>query len=503
MKLALLSVFDKTGIVELAQSLVDTGYQLVSTGGTYQLLQDSNVPVTYISAVTEFPEILDGRVKTLHPRIHGGILAKDIDEHRQQLEQIGGKLIDLVVVNLYPFEAVSQDPSASDEKVIENIDIGGPTLLRAAAKNHARVTVICDPKDYDWVLERLKSGNLNQTDRKHLAAKAFNHTAYYDTLIAQYLGQPAFAERMTVALAKIADLRYGENPHQQAAFYQQVPPLPASIAQAQQLHGKALSYNNIYDAQAAWQLVSQFQEPCAVAVKHNNPCGLAIGANLYEAYLRAYESDPVSIFGGIVACNRKVDLRTAKEMSKIFLEVIIAPEFSEEALVVLTKKANLRLLQLDPAQSADLDWKKVSGGFLIQEADLADLDRNQLKIVTNREPSDQEWEDLFFGWKVVKYVKSNAIVLCKDKQLIGVGAGQMNRVQSVRLSIDQAGNQAQGSVLASDAFFPFADSIELAASKGVTAIIQPGGSIRDQEVIDACNRHGVAMVFTGIRHFRH
>jgi len=503
MKLALLSVFDKTGIVELAQSLVDTGYQLVSTGGTYQLLQDSNVPVTYISAVTEFPEILDGRVKTLHPRIHGGILAKDIDEHRQQLEQIGGKLIDLVVVNLYPFEAVSQDPSASDEKVIENIDIGGPTLLRAAAKNHARVTVICDPKDYDWVLERLKSGNLNQTDRKHLAAKAFNHTAYYDTLIAQYLGQPAFAERMTVALAKIADLRYGENPHQQAAFYQQVPPLPASIAQAQQLHGKALSYNNIYDAQAAWQLVSQFQEPCAVAVKHNNPCGLAIGANLYEAYLRAYESDPVSIFGGIVACNRKVDLRTAKEMSKIFLEVIIAPEFSEEALVVLTKKANLRLLELDPAQSADLDWKKVSGGFLIQEADLADLDRNQLKIVTNREPSDQEWEDLFFGWKVVKYVKSNAIVLCKDKQLIGVGAGQMNRVQSVRLSIDQAGNQAQGSVLASDAFFPFADSIELAASKGVTAIIQPGGSIRDQEVIDACNRHGVAMVFTGIRHFRH
>ncbi|NLL89335.1 MAG: bifunctional phosphoribosylaminoimidazolecarboxamide formyltransferase/IMP cyclohydrolase [Firmicutes bacterium] len=503
MKVALLSVFDKNGIVELAKSLVGMGYQLLSTGATHKLLQDSNVPVTYISEVTEFPEIMDGRVKTLHPRIHGGILAKDTAEHRRELEQIGGRMIDLVVVNLYPFEAVSQDPQASPEQVIENIDIGGPTLLRAAAKNHVRVTVVCDPNDYDWVLERLKEGGLDQTERKKLAAKVFNHTAYYDTLVAQYLGCPAFSEKLTVALNKIADLRYGENPHQKAAFYQQVPPQTASIAQAEQLHGKALSYNNIYDAQAAWQLVSEFDEPCAVAVKHNNPCGLAVGDNLCEAYLKAYEGDPVSIFGGIVACNRKVDLRTAKAMSKIFLEVIIAPEFSEEALAVLTKKANLRLLKLAPAASAELDWKKVSGGFLVQEADSVDLDRNQLKVVTNREPSDQEWEDLFFGWKVVKYVKSNAIVLCRDKQLIGVGAGQMNRVQSVRLSIEQAGDKATGAALASDAFFPFADSIELAAAQGVTVVIQPGGSIRDQEVIDACNRHGIAMVFTGIRHFRH
>jgi len=503
MKLALLSVYDKTGIVAFAQNLVEMGYQLISTGGTYRLLQENNVPVTYISEVTEFPEILDGRVKTLHPRIHGGILAKDTEEHRRQLEQIGGRLIDLVAVNLYPFEAVSQDPNASEEQVIENIDIGGPAMLRASAKNHARVTVICDPADYDWVLERLSKGELTHSDRKCLAAKAFSHTAYYDTLISHYLGQPAFAEKLTVALAKVTDLRYGENPHQKAAFYQEIPSKPASIAQAEQLHGKELSFNNIYDAQAAWQLVSEFQEPCAVAVKHNNPCGLALGGTLYEAYLKAYEGDPVSIFGGIVAVNRIVDVKTAKEMSRIFLEVIIAPGFTEEALAVLTRKANLRLLKLEPAQTSEWDWKKVAGGFLIQEADTVDLDRNQLKVVTNREPSDQEWDDMLFGWKVVKYVKSNAIVLCKAKQLIGVGAGQMNRVQSVRLSIEQAGDKAQGAVLASDAFFPFADSVELAASKGVAAIIQPGGSIRDQEVIDACNQHGLAMVFTGIRHFRH
>ncbi|HPT92266.1 MAG TPA: bifunctional phosphoribosylaminoimidazolecarboxamide formyltransferase/IMP cyclohydrolase [Limnochordia bacterium] len=503
MKLALLSVYDKTGVAAFAQSLVENGYKLISTGGTYRLLKENNLPVTYISEVTEFPEILDGRVKTLHPRVHGGILAKDTDEHRRQLEQIGGSLIDLVAVNLYPFEAVSQDPNATEEQVVENIDIGGPTLLRAAAKNHARVVVVSDPKDYDWVLEKMKEGSLDLDDRKRLAAKAFNHTAYYDTLIAHYLGQPVFADKMTVALEKAANLRYGENPHQKAAFYRQAPVWPVSIAQAQQLHGKELSFNNIYDAQAAWQLVSEFQEPCAVAVKHNNPCGLAVGESLYEAYLKAYEGDPVSIFGGIVAVNRKVDVPTAKEMSKIFLEVIIAPDFTEDALAVLTKKANLRLLKLEPAQSSDWDWKKVSGGFLIQEADVVDLDHNQLKVVTNRQPSDEEWEDLFFGWKVVKYVKSNAIVLCKAKQLIGVGAGQMNRVQSVRLSVEQAGDQAKGAVLASDAFFPFADSVELAASKGVTAIIQPGGSVRDQEVIDACNQHGMAMVFTGIRHFRH
>lgn len=503
MKSALLSVYDKTGIVDLAKRLVELDYRLISTGGTYKLLEENNVPVTYISEITDFPEILDGRVKTLHPRIHGGILARDEEKHLQELKSIGADLIDVVVVNLYPFEQVSQDPNASFADVIENIDIGGPTLLRAAAKNHARVTVVCDPADYAEVVKGLEAGALPEAERKRLAAKAFNHTAYYDTLIADYLGQPQLPEKMTVALAKVADLRYGENPHQKAAFYREMPKQAVSIADAKQLHGKALSYNNIYDAQAAWQLVSEFTEPCTVAVKHSNPCGLAVGEDLYQAYLRTYAGDPVSIFGGIVACNRAVDAKIAAEMNKIFLEVIIAPDFTDEALAILTKKANLRLLKLAPARDEGYDWKKVSGGFLIQEADTVDLDQNQLKVVTKRTPTDQEWEDLFFGWKVVKYVKSNAIVFCKNKQLIGVGAGQMNRVQSVRLAAGQAGEKAQEAVLCSDAFFPFADNIEEAAASGIKAIIQPGGSIRDEEVIAACDRFGIAMVFTGIRHFKH
>lgn len=500
---ALISVYDKTGVVELAQELSALGYRIISTGGTYKLLKENNLPVTYISDVTEFPEILDGRVKTLHPRIHGGILAKDTAEHRQQLQSIGGELIDLVIVNLYPFESVSQDPNATFDQVIENIDIGGPTLIRAAAKNHDRVTVICDPNDYASVLSQLKTGTLSSAERKRLAAKAFAYTAYYDTLIAQYLEQPIFPDKLTIALQKVSELRYGENPHQKAAFYRQVPRSESSIADAVQLHGKELSFNNIYDAQAAWQMVSAFDEPCVVAVKHNNPCGLAVADTLYDAYVKTYEADPVSIFGGIVACNRQVDLATAKLMYKIFLEVIIAPDFSPEALQILTKKPNLRLLKLAPALSRDWDWKKVPGGFLIQEGDIIDLDESLLQVVTNRQPTPQEWQDLRFAWKVVKYVKSNAIVLCKDKQLLGVGAGQMNRVQSVRLSAAQAGEKARGSVLGSDAFFPFADNIEEAAKCGVTAIIQPGGSVRDQEVIEACNRYGIAMVFTGIRHFRH
>lgn len=500
---ALISVYDKTGVVELAQELSALGYRIISTGGTYKLLKENNLPVTYISDVTEFPEILDGRVKTLHPRIHGGILAKDTAEHRQQLQSIGGELIDLVIVNLYPFESVSQDPNATFDQVIENIDIGGPTLIRAAAKNHDRVTVICDPNDYASVLSQLKTGTLSSAERKRLAAKAFAYTAYYDTLIAQYLEQPIFPDKLTIALQKVSELRYGENPHQKAAFYRQVPRSESSIADAVQLHGKELSFNNIYDAQAAWQMVSAFDEPCVVAVKHNNPCGLAVADTLYDAYVKTYEADPVSIFGGIVACNRQVDLATAKLMYKIFLEVIIAPDFSPEALQILTKKPNIRLLKLAPALSRDWDWKKVPGGFLIQEGDIIDLDESLLQVVTNRQPTPQEWQDLRFAWKVVKYVKSNAIVLCKDKQLLGVGAGQMNRVQSVRLSAAQAGEKARGSVLGSDAFFPFADNIEEAAKCGVTAIIQPGGSVRDQEVIEACNRYGIAMVFTGIRHFRH
>lgn len=502
MKKALISVFNKKGVVEFAKQLAALNYQLISTGGTYKLLNDNQVPVTYISEITDFPEILDGRVKTLHPRIHGGILAKDIPEHISELDSIGGSLIDIVAVNLYPFEEVSQDPKASFQDVLENIDIGGPTLLRAAAKNHPRVSVICDPDDYPSIIKELKSGGLGEAKRRQLAAKAFAHTAYYDTLITHYLKQSEFPQKFTVALEKAGDLRYGENPHQKAAVYRQMPS-NLSIIDAEQLHGKKLSFNNYYDAQSAWQLVSTFEEPCAVAVKHSNPCGLGAADNLYDAYLKAYAGDPVSIFGGIVACNRIVDEKTAEAMSKIFLEVIIAPDFSKDAVKILTKKANVRLLRLAPKISKDYDWKRIAGGFIIQEPDLTDLDEEKLKVVTKRKPTKEEMNDLRFGWKVVKFVKSNAIVLCKNQQLLGVGAGQMNRVQSVRLSTNQAGEKAKGAALASDAFFPFADNIEAAAEEGVTCIIQPGGSIRDSEVIQACDRYNIAMVFTGIRHFRH
>lgn len=502
MKKALVSVFDKSGVVDFAQALVANDYEIISTGGTFKLLQEHEVPVTYISDITDFPEILDGRVKTLHPRIHGGILAKSDPDHLKQLGSIGGSLIDLVVVNLYPFEQVSQRPDASFTEVLENIDIGGPTLLRSAAKNHPRVTVVADPSDYPMVIKAIKSNAVDQIQRRKLAAKAFAHTAYYDTLITNYLGKNEFPEKMTIALEKVNDLRYGENPHQAAAFYQQIP-ISSGLAQAEQLNGKQLSFNNINDTEAAWQLVSTFSEPCVAAVKHCNPCGLGVGNSLFEAFQKAYEGDPVSIFGGVVACNHLVDAKTAKEMGKIFLEVIVAPDFSAEALTILQKKPNLRLLKLAPMQSKGYDWKKVTGGFLIQENDLLDLDENKLEIVTKRKPTEAEWNDLRFGWKVVKFVKSNAIVVCKNQQLLGVGAGQMNRVQSVRLSTDQADDYAEGAGLASDAFFPFADNIEAAAKAGITAIIQPGGSIRDQEVIEACDKYNIAMVFTGIRHFRH
>ncbi len=504
MKKALISVFDKTGIVSFAQELLGLGYELISTGGTYKLLEENQVPVTYISEITGFPEILDGRVKTLHPKIHGGILAKETSTHLSELESLGGSLIEMVVVNLYPFEKVSQDPKATFDDILENIDIGGPTLLRAAAKNHPRVTVICDPKDYQTIVAELKTnqGTLDQSRRKQLAGRAFAHTAYYDTLIADFLRASPYPEKLTIALEKVDDLRYGENPHQSAAIYREMP-RRKGLCDAIQLHGKQLSFNNYYDSQAAWQLVSTFEQPCAVAVKHSNPCGLGVGSNLYEAYSKAYAGDPVSIFGGIVACNREIDKQTAKAMADIFLEVIIAPDFCEDALHILTRKANIRLLKLAPKISADYDWKRIAGGFIVQEPDLIDLDKTRLQVVTKRKPTEGELQDLLFGWKVVKFVKSNAIVVCKEQQLLGVGAGQMNRVQSVGLSTKQAGDKAKGAALASDAFFPFADNIELAAKAGITSIIQPGGSIRDEEVIKACDSHNITMVFTGIRHFRH
>ncbi len=502
MKRAVISVFDKTGVVDFARKLVGLDYEIVSTGGTLKTLQAEGIPVTYVSDLTGFPEILDGRVKTLHPVIHGGILAKDTPTHREHLTVIGAAPIDLVAVNLYPFEEVSGNANASFSDVLETIDIGGPTLLRAAAKNHPRVFVVSDPDSYDRVIDAISGTNDSVSLRRELAAQAFAHTAFYDSLIAKYLGQPPFPKTMTVALRKSADVRYGENPHQKAAYYSDAPE-SGGLPTAEQLHGKPLSFNNILDLNAACQMAAAFDEPCAVAVKHANPCGLATGKSIGEAYQKAYDGDRISIFGGTVAANVCIDAETAAAMSQIFLDIVAAPDFSEEALHVLRKKTNLRIMRLRPQIDRGLDWRRVHGGWLVQEADVHGDESMDLRVVTQQQPSDQEMQDLLFAWKIVKYVKSNAIVLAKDRQLIGVGAGQMNRVQSVKLSIEQAGARAEHSVLASDAFFPFADNIDAAASAGVAAIIEPGGSMRDQEVIDACDSHGIAMVFTGVRHFRH
>lgn len=502
MKRALISVFDKTGVVEFSRGLVGLGYEIVSTGGTLKTLHEENIPVTYVSDLTGFPEILDGRVKTLHPVIHGGILAKDTPAHNEQLKSIGAAAVDLVAVNLYPFEKVATAGDASFADILENIDIGGPTLLRAAAKNHPRVYVVSDPASYDAVLEHLSDAQDSPSLRRELAAKAFAHTAYYDSLIARYLGEPAFNETLTLPLRKAADLRYGENPHQRAAYYNDAPGTQG-LAAAEQLHGKPLSFNNVLDLNAACQMAAAFEETCVVAVKHGNPCGLGIGSTIEEAYQKAYDGDRVSIFGGIVAANTRVDSAAAALMNQIFLEIVVAPDFTDEALEVLRKKTNLRIMRLKPQVDRGWDWRRVQGGWLVQEADVTGDESMDLRVVTQKQPSEDEMQDLLFAWRIVKHVKSNAIVLAKDKQLIGVGAGQMNRVQSVKLSIEQAGERAAKCVLASDAFFPFADNIDAAAAAGIAAIIEPGGSLRDQEVIDACDRYGIAMVFTGVRHFRH
>lgn len=510
-KRALISVSDKTGIVELARGLAGLGVEIISTGGTYKLLKDSGIPVTGISEVTHFPEILDGRVKTLHPRIHGGLLAiRDLETHRNQLSENGIEPIDLVIVNLYPFAATIAKPDVTFAEAIENIDIGGPAMLRAAAKNHAYVTVVVDQADYAEVLQQIKEqGYVDEATRKRLAAKAFRHTAAYDSLIAQYLSEQVgekSPEKLTVTFEKVQDLRYGENPHQQASFYRYPLPVPGTVVTSEQLHGKELSYNNINDADAALALVKEFDQPAVVAVKHMNPCGVGIGANLEEAFDKAYAADPVSIFGGIIATNQVVDKATALKMSGIFLEIILAPDFTEEALGILTQKKNLRLLKLGEVKQKTvpaLRYTSVAGGLLVQDEDIKPLDRASCTVVTERAPSDEEWEQLAFAWKVVKHVKSNAIVLARENQTIGIGAGQMNRVGAARIAIQQAGEKSVGSVLASDAFFPMPDTVEEAAKAGVTAIIQPGGSIKDQESIDAANKHGIAMIFTGVRHFRH
>lgn len=509
-KRALISVSDKSGVVEFAKSLNELGFEIISTGGTKKALEENGVPVTGVEDVTGFPEILEGRVKTLNPYIHGGLLAKFSEEsHRKQLEEHNIQPIHLVCVNLYPFQQTIAKPNVTVEEAIENIDIGGPAMLRASAKNHEHVTVVVDPADYGTVLEELKEhGEVKPETRRRLAAKVFRHTAAYDALIAEYmtnLVNEEYPERLTVTYELKQTLRYGENPHQKAAFYRKPLGSTFSIAAAKQLHGKELSYNNINDADAALQIVKEFSEPAAVAVKHTNPCGVGTGEDIYTAYCKAYEADPVSIFGGIVALNREVDKKTAEKLHEIFLEIIIAPSFSEEALEILTKKKNIRLLTVpfDEPAKPEAKLTSIEGGLLVQDRDSYTLDDANITIPTKRKPTEEEWEALKFGWKVVKHVKSNAIVVNDKEKTLGVGAGQMNRVGAAKIALEQAGEKAKGAVMASDAFFPMDDTVEAAGKAGITAIIQPGGSIRDEDSIKKADEYGIAMVFTGVRHFKH
>jgi len=509
-KRALVSVSDKQGLVPFVKGLIDNGVEVISTGGTKRTLEEAGLSVIGISEVTNFPEIMDGRVKTLHPNIHGGLLAvRENEEHVKQLQEHDITPIDLVVVNLYPFQQTIAKPDVQFADAIENIDIGGPSMLRSAAKNHKYVTVVVDPQDYDTVLAEIaEKGEVAAETKLRLGAKVFRHTAAYDAVIAEFLTNAAGEENpesLTVTYEKKQDLRYGENPHQKAAFYKKPLGTNISIASATQLHGKELSYNNINDADAALQIVKEFQEPAAVAVKHMNPCGVGVGATLEEAYQKAYEADSTSIFGGIIAVNREVDAQTAHKLREIFLEIIIAPSFSEEAFEILSSKKNLRLLTVDLTDDEKVEKKLVSvrGGLLVQDEDAYGLEEATISVPTKREPTEQEWADLKLGWKVVKHVKSNAIVLAKDDMTIGIGAGQMNRVGSANIAINQAGEKAKGSALASDAFFPMGDTVEAAAKAGITAIIQPGGSIRDEESIQKADEYGIAMVFTGVRHFKH
>ncbi len=509
-KRALISVSNKEGIIPFVQKLAELGVEIISTGGTSKLLQANGIKVIGISEVTSFPEMLDGRVKTLHPMIHGGLLGiRDNEEHLQTMKEHNIQPIDLVIVNLYPFKETIQKPDVSYEEAIENIDIGGPSMLRSAAKNHRFVTVVVDPADYDGVLNELTAeSEVSFHTKQRLAAKVFRHTAGYDSLIAEYLTNQVGDENpesLTVTYEKKQDLRYGENPHQKAAFYQKSIPTVGTISSAKQLHGKELSYNNINDADAALTIVKEFQDPAIVAVKHMNPCGVGTGATISLAYDKAYEADPVSIFGGIVAANREVDAETAIKLKEIFLEIVIAPSFTAEAFDILSSKKNLRLLQveIDANQKIETRLTTVSGGVLVQETDYLSFEDATIAIPTKRVPTDLEWENLKLAWKVVKHVKSNAIVLAKDGMTIGIGAGQMNRVGAAKIAIEQAGEKSTGSALGSDAFFPMDDTVEAAAKAGVTAIIQPGGSIRDEDSIKKADEYGITMVFTGIRHFKH
>jgi phosphoribosylaminoimidazolecarboxamide formyltransferase/IMP cyclohydrolase len=513
-KRALISVSDKTGIVEMAKGLTALGAEILSTGGTAKTLREAGVAVTDVAAYTGSPEILDGRVKTLHPKIHGGLLGRRKDpKHVAEMQQHGIGPIDVVVVNLYPFEAAVAKPDCTFEHAIENIDIGGPSMLRSAAKNHEDVLVLVDPADYNRVLEALKGGSVTRELRRELAAKVFQHTARYDSLIAGYLEKQVSAEPakfpaiLSLQYERAETLRYGENPHQQGAFYRELGSREPSVSRAKVLHGKAMSYNNYLDANSALELAKEFAETAAVIVKHNNPCGVALGASPIEAYVKARETDPVSAFGGVIAFNRPVDLATAKEITSTFVEVVVAPGYQDEALAELKRKKDLRLLDIGPLTLAvrdGLDLKKLVGGLIVQDRDLGVLaDLRALKVPTKRKPTEDEYAACAFAWKVCKHVKSNAIVYARAGQTVGVGAGQMSRVDSVKLAGMKAVLPVKGCVMASDAFFPFRDGLDAAAQAGITAVIQPGGSIRDQEVVAAADEYQMAMILTGMRHFRH
>jgi len=509
-KRALVSVSDKSGIVELARALAAAGVQIISTGGTARLLEKQGIAVTEVSAHTGFAEMLDGRVKTLHPKIHGGLLARrDDPSHLAAIRAAGIEPIDLVVVNLYPFAATVADPDCRLEDAIENIDIGGPAMLRSAAKNYQGVAVVVDPADYAKVLDELKGGAISEATRFALAKKAFAHTAAYDGAIASYLssrhgGQP---DVLTLQFHKLQELRYGENPHQSAAFYRDAHPVAGGLARYRQVQGKELSYNNIADADAAWECVKSFSEPACVIVKHANPCGVATGGSLHDAYARAFRTDPVSAFGGILAFNRALDRATAEAIGKQFAEVIIAPRVEPEAQKVFAAKTNLRLLEVPIAHDAQAhEYKRVGGGLLVQSTDSQVLNESDLKVPTKKKPTDGQTRDLLFAWRVAKFVKSNAIVFARDGATLGIGAGQMSRLDSARVAVfkaQEAKLDLAGSAAASDAFFPFRDGLDALAAAGATAVIQPGGSVKDNEVIAAADERGIAMVFTGMRHFRH
>ncbi|MBA7593825.1 Bifunctional purine biosynthesis protein PurH [subsurface metagenome] len=506
---ALVSVSDKTGVVDFARGLHQLGVEIYSTGGTKKALEDAGVPVHSVGELTNFPEILDGRVKTLHPGVHAGILARrDVPGHLSQLAEKGLVAIDLVAVNLYPFVQTIAKEGTTLEQALENIDIGGPTMIRSAAKNFPHVIVIVEPADYQPVLEKLRTGEIGIEERKKLAEKAFQHVASYDTAIASYLRPEGekFPPEMTIALRKLQDLSYGENPHQEAAFYiEEAVAKEPGITRATQLSGRELSFNNILDLDAAVSVVQDFSPPTIAIIKHNNPCGLSCHEDLAQAYRQALAGDPVSAFGGIVASNRPLDLAAAQEIDKSHFDAIIAPGYDDDALKLLKRKRDLRLIELGAAAKQAphaLDFRRVGGGFLLQTQDFIAEDVS-LRPVTRRQPTPEEERDLLFAWRVAMHVKSNAIVLVKDLALLGMGAGQPSRVDSVEIALKKAGERARGSVLASDAFFPFPDGVELAAKGGATALIQPGGSMRDEEVIAAADKHDVAMVFTGRRHFKH